>query len=206
MSNIEIDINTIDCPVCNNTYDIFDFFPHLYTQHPELLATWAGVVFPTLNPNNEEDLNHMFLNLNINQETLNQHMYNNTQEENTTQEDNTTQQYYNDIFDQMTYEQLTELCNNIGYHRVGVSNIDLCAPAKIQMKKTIHEEIHCPICLENIHTSLYMRQVKKCSHKFCGSCIEKWLKENKTCPVCKVNVEENLPEEETNNNSIIFNS
>jgi len=206
-SNTEIDLNTIGCPVCNNTYDIFDFFPHLYTVHPELLATWAGVVFPSLNPNNEEDLNHIFLNLNINQETINQQTVHeqNNQYINQEYDNDNMQQYYSDMFDAMTYEQLSELCNQIGTHKVGVNNIDICAPSKIKMKKTIHEEIRCPICLENIHCALYMRQIKKCNHEFCGYCIEKWLKENKTCPVCKVDVEENLPDEEINENSI-FNS
>jgi hypothetical protein len=101
-------------------------------------------------------------------------------------------EYYNDMLDRMTYEQLTELCARIGDHKVGVSNIDACAPATVRMKKTMREEIKCPICLENILSALYVRKINKCRHEYCGPCIEKWLKENKTCPICKVNVEENL--------------
>lgn len=227
-SNTEIDLNTIECPVCNNTYDIFDFFPHLYTTHPELLATWAGVVFPTLNPNNEEDLNHIFLNLNITEESLNYHYQSNhnsqdniynsnvdiytqilsqanaineeltltqmqTQMQTQTQQNgvNIDYQYYTDMLDQMTYEQLTELCARIGDHKVGVNNIDTCVPATVRMKKTMREEIKCPICLDNILSALYVRKINKCRHEYCGPCIEKWLKENKTCPVCKVDVEDN---------------
>ena len=233
-SNTEIDLNTIECPVCNNTYDIFDFFPHLYTVHPELLATWAGVVFPSLNPNNEEDLNHMFLNLNITEETLHQYYQSNqdniynsnvniytqilTQANEMNQEllftdnqilENVQHIYINpynhtqqlnqeqvniidntDILDRMTYEQLSELCERIGNHKVGVNNIDKCVPATVRMKKTMREEVKCPICLDNVLSALYVRQVNKCRHEFCGPCIEKWLKENKTCPICKVNVEE----------------
>jgi hypothetical protein len=47
------------------------------------------------------------------------------------------------------------------------------------------EKIECPICFE--------KPVKKCrelncNHIFCYECIDKWFKNNNTCPICKKNI------------------
>jgi len=47
----------------------------------------------------------------------------------------------------------------------------------------------CPICLDNMYQAVYMRTIKDCKHTFCGECIEEWLSENKTCPICKSELE-----------------
>lgn len=67
--------------------------------------------------------------------------------------------------------------NNVS---VGVNNIN-----KFITKK--EEKIICPICTiecEKIGET-------KCGHKFCYECIEEWLKDNKKCPVCMIEFNEN---------------
>jgi hypothetical protein len=42
----------------------------------------------------------------------------------------------------------------------------------------------CCICQEHTHTSDIMRRLI-CKHRFHAVCIERWLCEHKTCPICK---------------------
>ena len=46
-----------------------------------------------------------------------------------------------------------------------------------------HYTGECSVCLEQITTS----KVKtKCGHFFHKSCIEKWLEQQNTCPICRI--------------------
>lgn len=49
-------------------------------------------------------------------------------------------------------------------------------------------EMDCNICLEKILPNEYIR-ILPCSdtvnHKFHTKCIDQWLKENNTCPLCR---------------------
>nr|1CHC_A Chain A, EQUINE HERPES VIRUS-1 RING DOMAIN [Equid alphaherpesvirus 1] len=44
----------------------------------------------------------------------------------------------------------------------------------------------CPICLED--PSNYSMALP-CLHAFCYVCITRWIRQNPTCPLCKVPVE-----------------
>lgn len=46
------------------------------------------------------------------------------------------------------------------------------------------EEKECSICLENIHFGDLIKCCN-CSHCFHKDCIERWLQDNKTCPLCR---------------------
>ncbi len=91
---------------------------------------------------------------------------------------------YEEEEENLSYEALSELCEEIGYHKVGVKNIDEAAPV---IHKPPSNDWVCVICLET-YTSK-MRRICVCDHVFCACCIEQWLKENKTCPVCKAEAE-----------------
>lgn len=81
-----------------------------------------------------------------------------------------------------TYEALTELCEQLGNVELGVSNIDDVTTIIIHDTKSDT----CPICLEDMPTECdYIRKINMCQHMFCGFCIETWLKNHKTCPICK---------------------
>lgn len=85
------------------------------------------------------------------------------------------------------YEYLSELCDRIGNHEVGLSmeKIDFCAPAFII---DTQKDDCCPICLDDISKKQYARRIIKCKHTYCGECIEQWLQKNHNCPVCKEDV------------------
>ncbi len=73
----------------------------------------------------------------------------------------------------------------------------------------------CPICLENISN----KETTTCNHDFCKGCIDKWLEDHSSCPLCRHTLKEeqnmfriNFGEERTirhfpqqNENTIEFN-
>lgn len=95
---------------------------------------------------------------------------------------NTIEEDY-DEFDNMNYEELLELCNTIGYHKVGIENVDSVAP--ICSESDVQHDWQCPICLEYKNETPEVRKLVSCGHRFCSCCIERWFAENKCCPVCK---------------------
>lgn len=46
-----------------------------------------------------------------------------------------------------------------------------------------NKEIHCVICHEYKNS---IRGVLDCDHSYCFDCINKWLKNSVTCPICKI--------------------
>lgn len=76
------------------------------------------------------------------------------------------------------YEFLSELCETVGNHRVGVGDLDECTIVIVADEERMSP---CPICFESIEVG---RKIKICSHTFCDECAEKWFAEHKTCPVC----------------------
>jgi hypothetical protein len=78
------------------------------------------------------------------------------------------------------YENLMELCDNIGYYKKGINNIDtVCKKVEV-----VNTEETCPVCLEMLlNKDTY--KIKTCKHIFCKECITKWLSDNISCPICK---------------------
>jgi len=154
--NIEDIINHIECPICTETYPIFNFFYHLNNSditHRQFLTTWTAMTFADLTVND-----------------------------------------INTYTDDLSYEELTEICERVGDHLVGVKNIDYSAPSIVYSNET--ETIVCPICLDNLSKAEYNRKIRKCNHIFCGECIERWLVDHRICPVCKQDVPDESQEEQ----------
>lgn len=77
-----------------------------------------------------------------------------------------------------SYDDLINLeQNNVN---VGVNKIEDYVTKK-------QEKITCPIC--TLDTEEIGETV--CGHKFCYECIEEWLKDNKKCPVCMIEFNDN---------------
>ncbi|CAI6343156.1 unnamed protein product [Macrosiphum euphorbiae] len=49
----------------------------------------------------------------------------------------------------------------------------------------MNSDLQCPICNE----WLFKATSANCNHTFCETCINKWLKINKTCPVCHTSIQ-----------------
>lgn len=75
-----------------------------------------------------------------------------------------------------SYEYLSELCDTIGYHRVGVGDIEEHTTITVGTS-----DATCPICFDCIEVG---RKINLCGHVFCDTCVQKWFADHKTCPVC----------------------
>ncbi|KAF5954231.1 hypothetical protein HYC85_007087 [Camellia sinensis] len=54
-------------------------------------------------------------------------------------------------------------------------------------KKTSEDELTCTICLEQVNRGELVRSLP-CLHQFHANCIDPWLRQQGTCPVCKLSV------------------
>ncbi|KAG8390522.1 hypothetical protein BUALT_Bualt01G0092200 [Buddleja alternifolia] len=55
------------------------------------------------------------------------------------------------------------------------------------------ENAQCPVCLSEYHEEDMLRILPVCGHSFHATCIDIWLQQHSTCPVCRVSLRE-LPE------------
>jgi len=75
-----------------------------------------------------------------------------------------------------------------------ISKIVLCGNNLEQLEKQCNRERTdaivnsvCSICFENINEGESVRKLY-CSHKYHRCCVDSWLIENTTCPVCRHDV------------------
>lgn len=61
-------------------------------------------------------------------------------------------------------------------------------PAIVNSYKMNRTDVVCTICMEEIKKKSVCKKVPKCGHEFHKKCIDKWLKESKTCPNCRLDV------------------
>ena len=63
---------------------------------------------------------------------------------------------------------------------------DVCKYLKVSKNNLLNssENPNCPICLSNYKPSEYYRTIP-CDHTFHKKCIDKWLKKNNNCPLCR---------------------
>lgn len=144
------------CPICHEQVQSEDYFFHYITEHPAQMALNALLV------PNAEDIQTYFENI-----------Y------------NTAVDYMLD-HDMLDYQSLSELCDEIGYHKVGISNI--LAVVNEKNKTELVPDTVCSICLEDLNIKDLVYELKKCKHIYCAECLQKWLAENKTCPICKSDI------------------
>lgn len=93
---------------------------------------------------------------------------------------------YVDI-DNMTYEQLLELEEQIGYVNKGLSREEMQNIIKTKCVDNKLPQEQCIICQEGFNINEYVTELK-CKHCFHYECIIKWLEQNKQCPNCKCEV------------------
>ncbi|XAR60635.1 hypothetical protein NMG60_11034089 [Bertholletia excelsa] len=60
-------------------------------------------------------------------------------------------------------------------------------------KKAADDELTCTICLEQVNRGELVRSLP-CLHQFHANCIDPWLRQQGTCPVCKLSVGSGWPE------------
>jgi len=60
-------------------------------------------------------------------------------------------------------------------------------PDAAEASREQSSSIACAVCLCDFETGEQLRELK-CTHKFHSSCVDQWLKINKTCPICKAEI------------------
>lgn len=96
--------------------------------------------------------------------------------------------------DNMTYEELLELEDRIGYVNTGLreDEITRCLrkvkhPSFGSFRFASEMERKCSICQEEFEANEEMGRLG-CSHSYHVYCIKQWLSQKNTCPVCKTAV------------------
>jgi hypothetical protein len=62
--------------------------------------------------------------------------------------------------------------------------LDLKTSINLPKSQCVLNKIHCAICFDNICNGCYMNTLK-CNHSFHPKCIERWIQETPSCPLCK---------------------
>jgi hypothetical protein len=93
--------------------------------------------------------------------------------------------------DNMTYEELLELQDRIGYVSRGFSEKEIKLIPKLKFDKSllnflIDDKI-CTICQYEYRNGQDLRYLK-CKHSFHINCVDFWFKKEKVCPNCKEEV------------------
>ncbi|KEG06916.1 protein containing C-terminal RING-finger [Trypanosoma grayi] len=91
--------------------------------------------------------------------------------------------------DDMSYEQLLELQERIGYVSKGITQEQI---RQCMTDVPNPKEGSCVVCQGDLQERQEEGdkavELKKCHHRFHFKCIEQWFGSNKTCPVCKQEV------------------
>lgn len=175
--------NLIPCEICDSLIHISEYNYHILSCQSFNTFENNPLSFLSI-PLNFNLINQSEDEINSNNENVNDNIPSEEQNNDVLEQINnhtdSLQEYINDLNNLInelnnvnTYDNLIELDNNNVC--VGVENIE-----EIIEKKD--EEILCPICT----TKCEVKGVTKCGHEFCYDCIEEWLKENKKCPVCMI--------------------
>jgi len=82
------------------------------------------------------------------------------------------------------YERLLNLGDELGNVSKGMSQKDINKLESYYITEKVNQTT-CPICQEDfeINKTLVIQLV--CNHIYCKDCIIPWLKDNKTCPICR---------------------
>lgn len=171
----------VQCPLCNEHFHVMNIPIHISEAHPITYQFWLYTMMPSA----------YFNYLNQNEQETNTLEETNEEENNN---DNSIVDYFSQLIrsidtdtDTMSYDQLLSLCDSIGYHQVGYTNVEkeeLCEPCE---RPSSDQYPVCTICLtefSEIDSQTPISRLKKCQHVFCESCIYQWLDTHKKCPVC----------------------
>ncbi|CAO2166015.1 unnamed protein product [Urochloa humidicola] len=96
--------------------------------------------------------------------------------------------------DNMTYEELLELGDKIGYVNTGLREDEITHsirrvkhPSFSSFRFATELERKCSICQEEFEANEEMGRLD-CGHSYHVYCIKQWLSQKNTCPVCKTAV------------------
>jgi hypothetical protein len=85
----------------------------------------------------------------------------------------------------LSYEDLV----NLPRVTVGVKNLAALPEISYRKSATNTQTEDCSICLCEFEEGDKLRVLPKCLHKFHVPCIDRWLADNKSCPICKQEID-----------------
>ena len=85
----------------------------------------------------------------------------------------------------LTYENILNLEDKIGYVSKGLNKKEIEKLGEEKYKSNIQKE--CVICMEIFKENEKIRKLK-CLHIFHLNCIDEWFEHNKNCPICKKDI------------------
>lgn len=86
--------------------------------------------------------------------------------------------------DNMSYEQLLELGEQIGTVSRGITQNQIDQIEVIEFKANSFNQENCSICYEEYKQGEKLKQLN-CKHVYHINCISAWLNKEKKCPMCK---------------------
>jgi SNF2 family DNA or RNA helicase len=102
-----------------------------------------------------------------------------------------------DVIKERKIEQIDQLKLRIQYHirRNNISRVTKITEQKNKLEKEIEKleekfkdrlSDNCSVCMEGLNKPVL---VPCCQNIFCGKCVLEWLKNNTTCPLCRVSID-----------------
>ncbi|KAL5710764.1 hypothetical protein ACHQM5_021290 [Ranunculus cassubicifolius] len=94
--------------------------------------------------------------------------------------------------------------SDIGLLERGFHGLESVVIAKFPMKKFSDEyfsssdEAQCTVCLAEYQPKDMLRILPYCGHSFHVSCIDVWLQQNSTCPICRISLRDSPERKNTN--------
>ncbi len=90
--------------------------------------------------------------------------------------------------DQMTYEQILALQEQVGYVSKGFTKQDIQKIPTIRYYKKVYKNNDkCTVCQFEFNEGETLRKLN-CDHLYHKGCVDEWLAQEKKCPVCKKDV------------------
>lgn len=103
-----------------------------------------------------------------------------------------------DSLETENYEALLNLAERLGEAKprgLNKPEIDQLPSYKYNVDSHEGDQTSCVICMCDFETRQILR-VLPCSHEFHAKCVDKWLKTNRTCPICRGDAAAFLPQTE----------
>ena len=89
--------------------------------------------------------------------------------------------------DNMTYEQLMDLQEQVGKVKVGLSPAQVARLRHEHYSPDAHKLSSCSICLNEFDAGQEIVKLG-CLHLFDSDCLKRWVDDNKNCPICKAEI------------------
>lgn len=96
----------------------------------------------------------------------------------------------NDVTEAENYEALLSLAERLGEVKpkgLNKTDIDQLPSYRYSCEEgesSTHDQTVCVVCMSDFETRQMVR-VLPCSHEFHAKCVDKWLRTNRTCPICR---------------------